>query len=646
VKSPSGAHTDNCVACPTEDCATVQPLSCTLAAYSDAKRLPIDFLKELGLSETRYKDATRVRIPYRDVDGLEQSVRYRNALEKTVNGDNRFSWQRGAKVFAYGLWRIRKEKSVTIIEGESDCHTLWFHGINSVGLPGSSTWNESRDAPHLKGFEIIYVLVEPDQGGDTTLGWVRNSSLRDRIRLVCLTGFKDPSAMHIADPELFQDRWNTALQKAQPWSDQLANENDAARNQAWQDCQELAREPDVLGRLEVELLRAGVVGVGHQAKLLYLALTSRVLDRPISVAVKGPSSAGKNHVVQKVLSFTPAASHHALTAMSEHALAYSDEPLKHRMLVVYEVDGMGENAAYLMRSLLSENCIRYETVEKTSKGLQARLIEREGPTGLIVTTTRDGLHPENETRLVSITVDDSQAQTRAILSSMADDGQRDEIDRRAWFALQDWIALSDTRVVIPFSRTLLESIPPVAVRLRRDARVLLSLIRSHALLHQASRDRDEKGQVIATIADYAAAHALAADYMAYGVQLSVPASVRETVAAIDRIAEQRGSASVLDVADALKLDKSAASRRCTRARNLDYIRNEETTPGRQARYVKSAPLPDDQPLLPHPDLLASLFSGNAAVQSGCTVAGEPEGYGPKVPTQAERSTLERRTVVL
>ena len=83
------------------------------------------------------------------------------------------------------------------------------------------------------------------------------------------------------------------------------------------------------------------------------------------------------------------------------------------MFVVYEAGGLtGDWASYLMRSLLSENRVRYETVEKTAEGMKSRLIEREGPTGLIVTTTAASLHSENETRLVSIPVDDSPAQTR------------------------------------------------------------------------------------------------------------------------------------------------------------------------------------------------------------------------------------------
>src|SRR5215213_1825250 len=142
----------------------------------------------------------------------------------------------------------------------------------------------------------------------------------------------------------------------------------------------------------------------------------KVASKPVSIAMKGPSSGGKSYLTERVLGFFPDEAYHALTAMSEHALAYSEEPLSHRFLVIYEAAGMNSDfQTYLMRSLLSEGRVRYETVEKTSEGMKPRLIEREGPTGLIVTTTAVKLHPENETRLISLTVTDTQQQTRDIM---------------------------------------------------------------------------------------------------------------------------------------------------------------------------------------------------------------------------------------
>jgi len=83
-----------------------------------------------------------------------------------------------------------------------------------------------------------------------------------------------------------------------------------------------------------------VAGEKRIAKLLYLAVTSRLLQRPVSVALMGPSSGGKSHVVEGVLSFFPESAYYALTAMSERTLAYSEEPITHRFLVIYEAAGM------------------------------------------------------------------------------------------------------------------------------------------------------------------------------------------------------------------------------------------------------------------------------------------------------------------
>ena len=134
--------------------------------------------------------------------------------------------------------------------------------------------------------------------------------------------------------------------------------------------------------------------------------------------MKGPSPGGKSFVVETTLKLFPPAAFYSLTAMSDRALAYSNEPLQHRHLVIYEAAGMASDfATYLIRSLLSEGRLRYETVEKAKDGLVPRLIEREGPTGLIVTTTSLRLHPEN-TRMLSLTITDTHVQTAAVFRAL------------------------------------------------------------------------------------------------------------------------------------------------------------------------------------------------------------------------------------
>jgi hypothetical protein len=422
--------------------------------------------------------------------------------------------------------------------------------------------------------------------------------------------------LHIADPELFKERFTEALKNAAPWVELERLEAEAATRKAWAECEDLVLAPNILERFAEDLSRSGVVGESKLAKLLYLAVTSRFLQRPVSVAMKGPSSGGKSYLTEQVLRFFPEEAYYALTAMSEHALAYGDEPLRHRFLVLYEAAGMDSDlTTYFVRSLLSEGRLRYETVEKTSEGMKPRLIEREGPTGLIVTTTAVKLHPENETRMLSLTVTDTQEQTREVMVALAEEPPGAPPKLGPWHALQRWLGAADRETSIPYAKDLAALIPPVAVRLRRDFGALLNLIRACAILHQASRERDAEGRIVATLQDYAAVRTLVADLVSEGVEATVSPTVRETVEKLGRLySDDDESVTIVKLAAELKLDKSSTWRRVRAAIDRGYIKNLEDRRGRPARLVLGDPLPDDIEVLPSVERL-----------QGCTVADVHEG---------------------
>jgi hypothetical protein len=577
---------------------------CTLREYSEEKKVPEGFLRGLGLRDVTYQEKPAVRIPYPDEEGQEMGVRFRVSLD----GAEKFRWRSGDQPIPYGLRLLDEARAggfVVLVEGESDCHTLWYHEIPALGIPGASNW-KGEWASHLDGVEKIYAVIEPDHGGDTLREKLTGcEAIRERLHLLELGEHKDPSALHLADPDEFKERFAVALERAKPWVELERAEARAMSQEAWECCSELAEAPNILERFAEELARSGVAGESRIAKLLYLALTSRLLEKPVSVALKGPSSGGKSYVVERVLSFVPESAYYALTAMSERTLAYSEEPIKHRFLVIYEAAGMsGEFATYLMRSLLSEGRVRYETVEKTSEGMKPRLIEREGPTGLIVTTTAVKLHPENETRLLSLTVTDTQDQTRAVMAALAEEASEAGPDFERWHALQVWLEGAEHRVRIPYARRLAELIPPVAVRLRRDFGALLNLIRANALLHQASRDRDPEGRIIATIdEDYAVVRELVADLVSEGIEVTVPKTVRETVGAVKRLREVSSGepVTVVEIARELTLDRSAVSRRVRNAKDRGYLRDLEENLRKPSRLVLGDDLPDDLQILPKPE---------------------------------------------
>lgn len=581
---------------------------CTLQQYSEHKKLPVEFLLSLQLSDRKYQGHSAVAIPYLGADGTEIAKRYRTALHRHCDPDPRFRWKSGSKLQLYGLWRIQEWEDPTdivLVEGESDCHTLWYHDVPALGIPGAQTFKTEWEK-HLEGFEKVYMFAEPDGGGDVFVERMKTAGFASKVYVLTLSDYKDPSELHCSEPESFESTWREVVQSAIPLADCVSRTEKERAQEAWKKCATLAQSHSILARFEAELRAGGYVGDTRAAKLVYLALVSRVLARPVSIVLKAPSSAGKSFTVESTLTYFPQSAFYTLTSMSDKALAYFDEPLSHRTLVLFEAVGAkSETGSYLLRSLLSEGEIRYQTVEKTNNGMRPRHIHIPGPTGLITTTTAVTLHAENETRLLSVSISDTTGQTRAVIHSIFAElppCKPDDI----WLALQSWIAVQPAKVVIPYGEFLAKKLSGAAVRMRRDAKTLKTLIEAHAILHQASRDRREDGTIIASIEDYRVVHALVHDIMSEGIGQVVSPTVRETVLAVQGLVlKHPEGVTAKVVAKELRIDKSSASRRIRQALDEGYLINQEERKRRPMKLVIGEPMPGDMEALPHPDELAS-----------------------------------------
>ena len=103
----------------------------TLEDYSKEKKLPLDFLKGLGVTDAKYSN--NVAIPYYNIDGSIICTRFRN----NPQSKNRFYCKKGTTTVPYGLWKMQgfTNDYIIIVEGESDAQTLWFYGIQAIGIP-------------------------------------------------------------------------------------------------------------------------------------------------------------------------------------------------------------------------------------------------------------------------------------------------------------------------------------------------------------------------------------------------------------------------------------------------------------------------------------------------------------------------------
>jgi hypothetical protein len=216
------------------------------------------------------------------------------------------------------------------------------------------------------------------------------------------------------------------------------------------------------------------------------------------------------------------------------------------------------------------------------------------------------LHPENETRLLSITSTDTAQQTTAILTAIAR-GSAAGFDFLPWQAFQTWLGGSDNKVVIPFAEELALRIPPAAIRLRRDFTTILTLIKAHALLHQENRERYPDGSIVARREDYRAVRELVADLVAEGAAVGVKPEVRETVELVDQLVKAgRTEVAQVEICRALGLNKWQVSRRVKEAIGAGYLVNHEERPGRPDRLVIGDPMPDEVRILPLPEELRGL----------------------------------------
>lgn len=413
-------------------------------------------------------------------------------------------------------------------------------------------------------------------------------------------GPEKPHATNDNDPH------DDEIDGATPQQTQLTKQR---RNELFRCCAKLAKSENVLDEFSQAVFANGLAGERRNARLIFLAVLTSLFPRPVSVAVKGSSSGGKNTLVSAVLKFFPPTTYYEMTGMSEKALAYFSEPLKNRVLVITEAAGLqGKDGLVFLRCLLSEGSLRYVA----TVGKKTIPVEIEGPTGLVITTTDLQLYHDDETRLFSIEVADTPAQNRKVFDFIGESEvaghQEMGTPGPEWHALMRLIAAKPKTVVNPYGTAIASLVPENSPpRLRRDLKSVFALVRAHALLHQKTRKRRADGAIIATLKDYKAVRSLVKDIVAEGAQAAVPAGVRRLVETVGKLTKAAEHVSGAALAKELNLDKSGISRAVNAATTAGYLLNVQEGKGRAAMYVLGDPLPKDNGVLPSAKAVAKEY---------------------------------------
>lgn len=307
----------------------------------------------------------------------------------------------------------------------------------------------------------------------------------------------------------------------------------------------LLRGPELAARIVADVEAIGVVGEGSNALVGYLAMVSRLLDKPLAILIQSTSAAGKSTLMDALLSLMPESQRVQYSAMTGQSLFYLGEgDLRHKILAIAEEEGVRQ-AAYALKLLQSQGEL---TIASTGKDPQTgKLVTAEyrveGPVMLCLTTTAIDIDEELLNRCLVLTINETSEQTAAIqarqrqartLAGLQAKVRSDHIvtAHRAAQTL-----LRPLAVVNPFAESL--TFASDRVRLRRDHVKYLALIDAIALLHQQQRaiqhievDGARVEYIEVTATDIALANRLAHAVLGRSLD-ELPPQTRRVLSALD-----------------------------------------------------------------------------------------------------------------
>ena len=310
----------------------------------------------------------------------------------------------------------------------------------------------------------------------------------------------------------------------------------------------LLRDPRLIERVLSDFELCGVVGEETNKKVSYLAAVSRLLDKPLAVVLQSSSAAGKSSLMEAVLDFMPEEQREEYSAMTGQALFYMGQKnLKHKILAVAEEEG-ASRASYALKLLQSEGRLKIASTGKdpVSGKLVTHEYVVEGPVMIFLTTTAQDVDEELLNRCLVLTVNEEQAQTKAIHRKQREAQTIEGLWARRERARIVRLHRNAQRLLKPIAvvnndEEAAQDFPDTVTRTRRDHMKFLTLIQAVALLHQHQREiktSTRNGETLeyieATKADVKLAQELARHVLGPSLD-DLPPHTRRLLAALDQM---------------------------------------------------------------------------------------------------------------
>ncbi|MEL6391588.1 MAG: toprim domain-containing protein [Bacteroidota bacterium] len=270
------------------------------------------------------------------------------------------------------------------------------------------------------------------------------------------------------------------------------------------------KRTDLLEQLGDYLGRSGIVGEQKSRLLLYLVALSHGTDEPLHALVQGTSGSGKTHLITKIAELLPDEEVITLTRVTDSSFYnYARDELRHKLIVLEDLDGLKEEALLAFRELQSRGRLSSSTSVKDQAGnIRGQVRTVLGPVASLAATTMGEIYEDNLSRSLVVAVDESQAQTEAVIdyqnrraAGLVDTTEEKQL--RLFLRTCARLLDRSKTVVNPYATKI--QLPAEASKLRRLNALYQSFVRQIVLLHQYQRKTDHLGRLIAEPSDLQAA---------------------------------------------------------------------------------------------------------------------------------------------
>lgn len=261
-------------------------------------------------------------------------------------------------------------------------------------------------------------------------------------------------------------------------------------NQEQEEALNYLKQKNLIFQTQIDLEKTGIIGEEKNALLLYIAMTSRKCNDPLSVVCLAKSGTGKSYLMEKVAACFPWNELLENTQFTQNSFYYyKREEIRGKILLIEDLDG-AQDVLYPIRELQSKKRIS-KTVTTKDKNGQLRTITLmvEGPVCVVGCTTQEKIFEDNANRSLLIYLDGGKEQDHKIIEyqKLLKAGLiNKEMEKDIQLKLQNiQLLLEPIKIINPYAPLI--NLPQTVFKPRRTIGLLLNFIEAITYFHQHQR---------------------------------------------------------------------------------------------------------------------------------------------------------------